>query len=191
MSQPLHPKSSLGTYDSLIVVILRTRRGEGLGIGMRDDVGGVLVYEVHRGQQAHGLIREGDRVISVGGRPVRTAVRAAKLMSSGKRVTIRIQRPNSLHAVGSAEDEQRAAEQSVEDYIARAARDDDDDDYQYITMADISRDAASLTTGAAGTSAAGAASCSPIHEAGGPDMGLDLRLAQASRPKGKGKARAV
>ena len=109
MSQPLHPKSSLGTYDSLIVVILRTRRGEGLGIGMRDDVGGVLVYEVHRGQQAHGLIREGDRVISVGGRPVRTAVRAAKLMSSGKRVTIRIQRPNSLHAVGSAEDEQRAA----------------------------------------------------------------------------------
>ena len=79
MKQPLQPGNST-TYDQMEIVIQRTRRGEPLGVFMRDE-DGVLVYEVTRGQRAYGIVREGDRVLSVGGKPARNAVRAAKLMN--------------------------------------------------------------------------------------------------------------
>ena len=70
MKQALAPGNST-TFDQLQLVITRTRHGEGLGIAMRDEgVAGefdVVVWQVNRSMRAYGIIREGDRVLTIGG----------------------------------------------------------------------------------------------------------------------------
>ena len=190
MKQALAPGNST-TFDQLQLVITRTRSGEGLGIAMRDEgVAGefdVVVWQVNRSMRAYGIIREGDRVLTIGGKPARNAARAAKLMSGGKKVKVKVQRPTGLHAVGNHELEEKAREQSVDAYIARTVREDDEDDELGLAMA-VSRDAAMLTEGSAGSSAAGAAASA---SASSSSAEVELQLAEAPRPKGKGKARAL
>ena len=81
MKQALAPGNST-TFDQLQLVITRTRHGEGLGIAMRDEgVAGefdVVVWQVNRSMRAYGIIREGDRVLTIGGKPARNAARARK-----------------------------------------------------------------------------------------------------------------
>ena len=102
------------------------------------------------------------------------------------KVKVKVQRPTGLHAVGNHELEEKAREQSVDAYIARTVREDDEDDELGLAMA-VSRDAAMLTEGSAGSSAAGAAASASASSS----AEVELQLAEAPRPKGKGKARAL
>ena len=81
-------------------------------------------------------------------------------MSGGKKVKVKCSGRRAC-TVGNHELEEKAREQSVDAYIARTVREDDEDDELGLAMA-VSRDAAMLTEGSAGSSAAGPP-LQPVH----------------------------